>query len=299
MTTAKFRTARGGSTPRSPTRTPSRRTGARTLTRQPPRRPGDRQVKSTTGGGVRRRPIILLIATVLAVAVVAIARQLIWPSPHLPKAVCTVAIDAQGSTQPMASKYQQWLPNQISSCAKANRARVEVVLINGETSTTTTTVKPDDLSKLHLTGNAVDDDKIVEDEINRFSAEAIATIFSAPTSPIGTDLISTGCVVSPLLKHREQATLIIDSDGENNREPYIFGRPSFPMDSTHISTYIDQLRSAGQICNLSGVTVEWYGAGIGGDTKNFALNRLSEIRDFWTAYFAASRTTLSVYQRSL
>lgn len=263
------------------------------------RLPGGRPASgagSGRGRGNERRPYFVALAALLAAAT-ALVGYLVVNQPANTSAECVVAVDAQGSTRPMLDTYRSWLPTEIKDCAKADHARIDVVLINGDTSTGRTMPVMLDLSKLSYSGNGPDDSKMLDDRLKDFAQHAADVIFQAPPSLNGTDLTAIGCVASPLLKQHKKATLIIDSDAINNRSPYNFG--FIPLDDQHITAYLQDLQQVGQICDLSGVTVEWYGAGIGGGTSRFSLDTLNQVKRFWTSYFGACGTTLSVYQRSI
>jgi hypothetical protein len=286
----------GRATPAVPAGRPPMRHGSRPARRPRPqptsRLPGSRSASSTTQQDGQLRQILIGLAAALTIGAGGLTGHL-WPRAHRPQASCVVAIDAQGSSAPQVKYYKNWLPDQLIRCAEADRAVIEVMLINGETSTNPTRVRSLDLSKLHYVGNANDDKQTIETAIKHYASSAMTEILAAPNSSVGTDLVATGCAARPQLRAVVN-TLIIFSDGDNSRPPLVFGK-NMPMDKASIAGYIDRLRSSGQICNLHGATVDWYGAGVGGGS-NALSGILGPIQDFWSAYFDASQAHLIDYQ---
>jgi hypothetical protein len=279
---------------RRPAATQARQPG-RPTNRPLARKPGDRRPARTDRNDHRRTFVIAGLAA-LGAGILLIAYLVFW-APG-PSSACVVAVDAQGSTQEMVSTYRDWLPQEITNCAKAHHAQVTTMLINGDTSTGRTMPVTTNLRKVSgLTGNKADDDPILDQAISSFAQRAADMLFQAPPSQYGTDLISTGCVARPFLKNHAHATLVIDSDGINNRSPYNFG--FIPLSDQHISAIIAHLQETNQLCDLSHVIVEWYGVGVGNGTSHFTPGTLDEVQRFWFAYFTACHATLAVYQRSL
>jgi hypothetical protein len=287
----------GGSSPAPTVRRPATRQSYRPpqrgTPRPLPRRPGDRPASATVQRDDLRLQLIIGALTILAIAAGVTVWNL-WPREHPPRAACVVAIDAQGSSGPQVPNYRKWLPGQLSRCAKASRALIDVMLINGETSTSPVLVDSLDLSKLDFVGDPIDDGKIIDQAIKNYSSSAMDKILQAPNSSIGTDLVATGCAARPQLKGVKN-TLIVFSDGDNSRPPLVFGKKDTPMDDASIPGYIDRLRNSGQICDLSGATVDWYGANVGGGADELH-GILGQIQKFWSAYFTASNAHLVEYQ---
>ncbi len=258
--------------------TPARRTAA-------PQRPAS------------RRPWLLAGATLgaLALAVPAV-NHLTTPDPNAPHAGCVLGVDAQGSTSKMIDAYRQWLPGQAEECAAADRATLSIALVSGETRTSTVTPVSTDLRSLDFTGNSVNDETIVDNEIDRVVKEADQAILAAPKQQGGTDILGVMCVAHDLLRGHSPSTLIIDSDGINYRKPYRLSE--VPLDEASIAKYVDQLKADGQLCDLTGTQVHMYGVGIGSGTGKLSPERLTGIQRFWEAVVRATGAELVAYRRN-
>ncbi|WP_300578725.1 hypothetical protein [uncultured Nocardioides sp.] len=214
-----------------------------------------------------------------------------------PHAGCVVAVDPQGSTKAMAATYRSWLGPQVQRCAAASRASVDLVLVTSETTTTSTTPVHTDLSALELTGNAPTDRRLVAEEIDRVVDEAGVTLFEAPKQKsLGTDLIGIACVAADLLAGATEKTLILNTDAMNDRRPYQLR--ALPLDEASIARLVDSIRDEGRICDLAGVQVQIYGAGIGAGTARLSPAQLAGVRRFWEAFFEAAGADLVAYRRN-
>lgn len=233
------------------------------------------------------------IGTII-VALIIVAANTLWPQP--PAAGCLILNDAQGSAAIMKSSYQQWLPGQAEGCALSTRADLSIGLIAGETTTGTVIPVTASLSKLAYTGNGPKDDTIAKTEIADAIAKANTTILAAPAQQGGTDILGSICVAHDTLARHSPTTLIINSDGINNRAPYLLS--TIPLDDSSISTYVDQMKSSGQLCDLTGTRVQMYGVGIGEGTSKLSADRLAGVRRFWESVFQASGADLVTYQRN-
>lgn len=218
------------------------------------------------------------------------------PNPDAPTAGCVIAVDAQYSASRMLDSYRAWLPGQAEGCAAADHADLSIALVSGETRTGTVTPVTGRLSKLDYTGNGPTDDTIAHNEIDRVVKDADKAILDAPRQRPGTDIIGVLCVAHDMLRGHSPSTLIINSDGINNRAPYRLG--SVPLDDASITRYVEELKADGQLCDLTGVQVYMYGVGIGSGTSTMSDERLTGIRKFWEAAIRSTGADLVVYQRN-
>lgn len=265
--------------------TPERRPGTPARETAPPSRPAS------------RRPWLLAGATLSALALgVPVINHLTTPDPNAPQGGCLINVDAQGSASAMVGAYRRWLPSQAKDCAAADRATLSIALVSGETRTSTVIPVTTDLRSLDFTGNSVNDETIVNNEIDRVVKEADQAILAAPKQQGGTDILGVMCVAHDLLHGHSPSTLIIDSDGINNREPYRLSK--VPLDEASIAKYVDQLKADGQLCDLTGTQVHMYGVGIGSGTSKLSLEQLTGIQRFWEAVVRATGAELVDYQRN-
>lgn len=283
---------------RSRTRSAS---GPRASIRQPgagTRRPGGRPTTPRRSSVVLTQMIIAgAAALVIVLVIVAFNLIGIGDQPQGPRAGCVVAIDPQGTTAAMADEYRSWLPGEIASCAKADRADVDLVLVTSETRTGTTTPVSADLAGLDFSGNEHNDGLLIDQKIEAIVDEADSAIFGAPEQKyLGTDLIGLICVSSDLLEGRDKKTLIVNTDAMNDRAPYVLRFMDFAQRS--IQRYVDELVSTGQVCDLTGTSVYFYGAGIGDLTENLSAEHLAGIETFWHKLFEAAGATIVEYKRN-
>ncbi|WP_432558794.1 hypothetical protein [Granulicoccus sp. GXG6511] len=280
---------------------PPRRGRTSGIQRSSGHRPGTRRNPGRTPGTVVHQPtpkppITKWLWVSVPLVVVALVVILAWRPDPGPQAGCVIAVDAQGSASPMTQTYREWLPGRAESCAAADRAKLNIALISGETSTGTVTPATTDLRRLKLTGNAERDDMLVREEIDRVVEEANDKILAAPEQQGGTDIVGALCVASDLLKGHEPKRLVLLTDGINNREPFVLTRA--PLDDASIGQHVIDLRASGQLCDLAGTRVEIYGAGIGWDTGEMSAEQLAGVRRFWSAVVSASGGELVAYQRN-
>lgn len=260
-----------------------------------PRSPIQRPAPPSTP--TNRRLWLPAAATLAAVALgVGVINRITTPDPDAPQAGCVIGIDAQGSTSTMLENYREWLPDQASDCSAADRAALHIALVSGETRTSVVTPVSANLRALDYTGNDTNDDTITSDEINRVVTKADEAILTAPKQRGGTDILGLICVAHDLLAGHSPSTLIINSDGVNNRKPYRLAK--IPLDESSITEYVDQLKATGQLCDLTGTQVHMYGIGIGSGTSDLAHEQLTGIQRFWEAVFSATGAELVTYTRN-
>ncbi|KQZ88500.1 hypothetical protein ASD62_03380 [Phycicoccus sp. Root563] len=228
--------------------------------------------------------------------VLTLATWLTRPELDGPQAGCVIAVDAQGSAGAMLTSYRQWLAKQASDCAAEDRGRLSIALVSGETRTGTVTPVTVDLRALKLTGNDVRDAANVRQKIARAVQEADRAILAAPNQHGGTDIVGMLCVAGDLLQGHTPATLVLDTDGMNNKAPYRLS--AIPLDDASITTYVKQLKADGQLCDLRGTRVLMYGVGIGAGTGKLSAQRLAGIQRFWEAVVRGTGAELAVYQRN-
>jgi hypothetical protein len=214
--------------------------------------------------------------------------------PEAPTASCVIAVDAQGSAAGMKDAYRQWIPSQAEVCAQ--QGDLSITLVSGKTRTSTVTPVTGSLSSLEYTGNDANDAVIAKNEIDRVVQEADEAILAAPRQRGGTDILGVICVAHDLLRGHSPSTLIINSDGINNRKPYQLAKA--PLDDASIATYVDQLKADGQLCDLTGTQVHMYGVGIGSGTGKMSDEQLAGVRRFWEAAIRATGGDLVTYQRN-
>lgn len=252
---------------------------------------------SSPSAPTNRKPLVLATATLAALALgVVVINHITTPDPDAPQAGCVIAVDAQGSTSSMVENYRKWLPNQAKDCAAEHRASLHIALVSGETRTGTVTPVSTDLRDLDYTDSASNDATIASNEINRVLTEADQAILTAPKQRGGTDILGLICVAHNLLDAHSPATLIINSDGVNNRKPYRLAK--IPLNDASITQYVDQLKAAGQLCDLTGTQVHMYGVAIGSGTSDLTDDQLTGIQHFWEAVIPATGAELVTYQRN-
>jgi hypothetical protein len=244
-----------------------------------------------------RKPWLLATATLAALTLsVGAIDHITKPDPDAPQAGCVIAVDAQGSASTMIENYRKWLPDQARDCAADDRAALHIALVSGETRTGAVTPASSDLRALDYTGNDSNDDTIASGEVDRVVTEADQAILTAPKQRGGTDILGLICVAHDLLDGHSPSTLIVNSDGINNRKPYRLTK--IPLDEASITQYVDQLKATGQLCDLTGTQVHMYGVGIGSGTSNLADEQLTGIQRFWEAAFTATGAELVTYKRN-
>lgn len=264
--------------------TPGRRRGTPTRRTAPPPRSN-------------RKPWLLAAATLVVLGLgFSVMTHMTEVDPGAPRAGCIIAVDAQWSASIMTDAYRQWLPGQAEDCAAADRADLSITLVSGETRTSTVTPVSTILSGLDFTGNKSNDNTIVKNEIDRVVKKADEAILNAPNQAGGTDIIGVLCVAHDLLNGHTPSTLIIDTDGINNRAPYRL--EMLPLDDANITKYVDQLKADGQLCDLTGTQVHMYGVGIGEGTSDMSDEQLTGVHRFWEAAIRATGATLVTYQRN-
>lgn len=265
---------------------PGRRPGASTARPAPEQQPT-----------VNKRPYIIAGSAFAALALgTALFDYVTKPESDAPTAGCVIAVDPQFSASTMRDAYRQWLPAQAEACAADARADLSIALVSGETRTSTVTPITGALSDLDYTGDATNDDTIAGNEIDRVVKEADKAILDAPKQQPGTDIIGMLCVAHDLLKRHSPSTLILDTDGINNHGDYRLAR--IPLDDANITRYVDELKTDGQLCDLTGTQVHMYGVGIGSGTSNMSDAQLSGVRKFWEAVIRATGADLVTYQRN-
>lgn len=240
----------------------------------------------------------------IAVPLVLLGAMLVytfWPNPD--PASCVVAIDAKGSTKKMAAQYADWWPEQAEKCAVASGGRIVVVPVTSDTGTTAVPIQTLDLSDPedvpNLSDNPYNASKQRKEALEAWAPKVNAAIFGKiEQAPGGTDLLSLARVVAPLLAAQGgDRSLIVLTDGMNNREPYRFKDPNLDMSPAGIAQLIQTLQATGQIPSLADVTVSMYGVDRGTQSSGEDPARLRQIQDFWNAYFAAAGANLRAYQQ--
>lgn len=247
-----------------------------------------------------RKPWLLAGATLMSLAMGAAAINYVTkPDPDAPQAGCVIAEDTQGTTKDMAATYKSWLADQVKGCAKADRAAVDIVLVTSETRTgTTTPVSLNLRDDIEYTGNTDNDGELVDDAIDDLVADAEPNIFNAPRQKAGgTDLIGVVCVASDLFAGRADKTLIINTDGMNDRLPYRLRAVN--LGSEAVQRYVSEIVATWPPdCTLAGAKVLMYGTGIGSGTEKLTAEQLLGVEAFWRALFAAAGAEVVTYQRN-
>ena len=239
----------------------------------------------------RRRSRVLGVGLIM-IALAAIA-AVINEDPSHQRATCVLAFDVSASTLDVQQQYIEWARNIIGDCS-AYRPRVYALPITSDTASTfvapvDTVLSSHDLS-LRLKREAA-----VDTILHRVEAMvANALVYSN-----GTDLLSLGPAVDDLFHDRSERLreLVVFSDGVHNSGSVDFRLVT--LDDAAISDLIRNLRTEHRLPDLRGVTVRWYGAGLGGaGSPPLAPERLAEIEQFWRQYLTAAGAASVAYART-